>query len=385
MKNNELFELTEKYGYPLYIYDEQIITRQINKLKNNLTLFDTLYSMKCNPNEDILKCMLKNNVGVDAASSGEVLICSKLGFDKNNIFYSSPGKRLLDIERSFDKSTIVADSIHELALINEFASAKNISLDVGVRINPVNDKHKDIALEVMSGGPSKFGIDYDVLIKNFDYIKTLKNITVSGVHVYFGSQILDVDVLYNNFKIISATVVDLLNFFDIKFVDFGGGFGVKFEKIDVELDIAKLSQLISQDENLKYLKDKNIRCMVESGRYLVSESGVYVTKIVDKKQSMHEIFLIVYGGMNGFFRPIFLKQNHDLGIIQKNPSDVFETVNVAGNLCTPIDMFVTSANLKKAEIGDLVILRNAGAYGYSMSLIDFINHDKPREIFNFGE
>lgn len=386
--DNEILNYVEQHGYPLYLYDSKVILQKINEVKK-IDSFEFLYSMKCNPNSDVVKFMIKNDIGIDAASFGEVKIARNAGAKPNKILFSTPGKRLCDIQRAIGECFIVADSLSELSVINEAATEyvkkNNKKLKIGVRLNPINTKIDGNAKEVMSGGSSKFGIDVDLLHENIEWIKSLINIEISGIHIYFGSQILEEDIVLNNVRIISKTVIELLNHFEIELVDFGGGFGVKIENSEKDFSMTKLNNLLSGCDELNELKKYKLRLIFESGRFLVSESGEYVSKVVDTKISCGEKYVIVYGGMNGFFRPSFMNVRHQIRSVvlseENRKANEYENVHIAGNLCTPIDMFAKDATIKKAETNDLIIIENAGAYGFTMSLTDFISHDKPKEIF----
>ena len=363
--------LIQKYGYPLYIYDEREIESALKKLRNGMVDFEVFYSVKANPNGDILEFFSKNGTGADCASANEVEKARSLGFLAKDILYSAPGKTNEEILDSIGKCTIIADSLSELSRINSIVEEKT---KIGVRINPSVGFSKGKAFEIMGGDSSKFGIDEELFFDNYEEINQLENIDVVGIHVYMGSGILDHDIILENFK----KIFDIANRFDRKFefIDFGGGFGIDYSNKTL-LDIDKLGK------GVKKLVDEynmeSTRLIIESGRYLVAKSGVYLTKITDVKESMGKTYYIVYGGMNGFFRPTFTKELHKVEVL--NDSKEMLEVVVAGHLCTPIDVIDSKCMVKKAQVMDDIMVKDAGAYGYTMSILEFISHRKPIEIY----
>lgn len=191
MDSNIIKDLMEKYKRPFYIYDEEVIGEQIEKLKNNFPEFEFLYSIKTNPNENVVNFIAKNGIGSDAASRNEVLKSVKANIPKEKIIYSSAGKTKGDIEDTYDKCIITADSYTELALINQVAEERGEVLRVGIRINP------NYSMDSGSAVSSKFGVDEESLLEHRDFINSLKNVKICGIHVHLKSQVLDYEVLYN--------------------------------------------------------------------------------------------------------------------------------------------------------------------------------------------
>lgn len=368
-----------EYGYPVYIYDLNIIRKKIESVKNNFSNYNLLYSMKSNPHKKILELMLKNNVGIDAASKNEVLEAKEIGFAPNSIYYSAPGKSCVDIRETFPFCTVIADSLNELSKINAIGEENNTIISVGLRLNIINNPIQQSNFEIMGGKSSKFGIDIETLLKNVDIVSKYKYIRISGIHVYFGSQLMDEEIIANNFVIIAETFERLLKYFELEFVNFGGGFGIPYSDDEKELNLEKIKTLTEENSLLRECILPKFRCNLELGRFFVAESGLFITKVEDIKDSYGEKYVIFYGGMNSFFRPVFTRQNHK--IIQYVIRDEREVVNITGNLCTPLDEYFHGIKMNKWETGDIMAFQNAGAYGYSMSMHDFIGFDKPAQIF----
>lgn len=397
MQTEIIKDLMEKYKRPFYIYDEKVIGEQIQKLKTNFPEFEFLYSIKTNPNKDVIKFIAQNDIGSDSASKNEVFKSIDAGMPKEKIIYSSAGKTKQDIEETYDKCIITADSYHELELINEVAKEHDIVLRVGVRIN------SNYAIEGGDILPNKFGIDEESLLPHKEFIDSLKNIKICGIHVHLKSQILNYETLYNYYKDVLELAVFCVEKmgFDMDYVNFGGGLGVAYSQRENELEIDSLGQKCR--ELIKEFKEKlNCRLIIESGRFIVCKSGTYVTYVIDKKVSRGENYLIVANGYNGFHKttlaemvkgyakgpledipavePLFTSYDaYEVKVLNKSKEK--EKVTICGNLCTAADLIGKNLVLPKAEIGDIIAITNAGSYGFTLSPILFSSHDIPYEIY----
>lgn len=383
-KVNNDRHLIEKFGFPLYIYEEKQIDKQVKILKESLPDFEIYYSMKANPNPFICEFLRSKEVGADTASVNEVMKAVNAKFSKRKILYSSPAKTEEDIRKTISHCTIVADSYNELVMINKVGKERNEKIEVGLRINPNYSIRTEDALEIMGGNPSKFGVDEETLKDKKRLIKDLEYIEITGIHVYMGSQILDYKIIYNNFEHIFKLAEFCMTTmeWELSFIDFGGGFGVPYLSDDQPLNLKVLKPMLQNlVEKQRIIRKEKVRLIVESGRFLVTEAGRFITKIIDIKESRGKKFLLIHGGMNGFFRPVFLNLRHSITLPLKNKESEKEVVSIGGNLCTPIDLLAKDILLPKAEIGDILCINNAGSYGYTMSLKEFISHTQPKEIY----
>ena len=377
---NKLDDIYKNFNSSFYINDLEVVKKRILQVKNSFPEFSLLYSVKANPHNRVLKQMNKCSIGIDAGSAIEVISSINAGISSKNIFYSSPGKTINDISLTYDKCTIIADSISELALLESYASNHKKILSIGVRLNIPNEIIQHSQHEIMGGQASQFGIPIEEFI-SIDKNK-YKNLSIIGIHVYFGSQILDENVVVNNFSLIANTARNVSGNFNLRFVNFGGGFGIPYEKDETELNLDYISKKIFQISDIKWLMENSVKCNLELGRYLVADSALYVTKVVDVKHSYGKVFVIIDGGMNAFFRPIMTGDYHDVFLIPKR-SEV-RTVSIVGNTCTPLDIYYDQIEIPLPSNGDLIGFKNAGAYGFSMSLLEFLSHKKPKQIFIGG-
>lgn len=385
IENIPVKRLADEFETPLYIYDEKVIKKRLDLLKEHFKSFDIFYSFKANPNPHICKFIKAQGHYADAASMGEVSLALQCGFKKNEIIYSAPGKSQKQIEEALGKCIIIADSLNELKLINEVCENHGITEDIAIRINPEYSIGGTDALEVMSGFPSKFGIDQEALKKNIGFIKSLSNIRINGIQIYMGSQIIDHEIIYNNFLNIFKVAVFCIKElgFELDFIDFGGGFGIRYKEDDKDLDIKRAGERVQKLKEADEFKDvARLRLMIESGRFICGPAGIYVSKVVDTKESRGKKYAILDGGMNTFFRPIFIKEHrYPIRVVNKTDQTRKEKVTLAGVMCTPLDIFEKEVTLPPIDKGDLVAFLNAGAYGYTMSLTKFISHNQAKELY----
>jgi len=210
-------------------------------------------------------------------------------------------------------------------------------------------------------------------------LEKLPYINVAGIHVYFGSQLLDASIIGNNIHIIAGTALSLKSKINLQYVNFGGGFGVPYEKSESCLNLDQVSESVHNDSLFMELTRAPISLNLELGRYLVAGCGYFVTRVLDIKNSYGKKYVIIDGGMNAFYRPIMTGDFHD--VIQFNSIDEpEETVTLVGKLCTPIDKYYEDIRLYPLSADDIIVFINAGAYGYTMSLLEFISYDKPKEV-----
>ena len=378
-------DLVKRFGTPLYLYDEKIVKSRLDLLKQSFADFEIFYSFKANPNRSLCSFIKAQGHCADTASIGEVRLALESGFKKDEIIYSAPGKTREEIKEALGKCLIIADSLNELHLINEVCRSRGIVEDVAIRINPDYSIEGTAALEVMSGFPSKFGIDQGALGKSLQEIRMLTNIRVIGIQIYMGSQIIDHQTLYNNFYNIFAVAKYCREGlgFELEFIDFGGGFGIQYHQDDPVLDIEKTGTMVRELLMIEEFNElAGLRLIIESGRFICGPAGAYVAKVLDTKESRGKKYAILDGGMNTFFRPIFIKENRYpiVKVGQKHEAPL-EEITLGGVMCTPIDIFASDVLLPPVKKGDLLAFLNAGAYGYTMSLTKFISQKEAKELY----
>ncbi|MCC0702402.1 pyridoxal-dependent decarboxylase [Clostridioides sp. ES-S-0049-02] len=393
--------LNQEYSFikehaPCYIYDEVNIIERCMELKNSILGFDFLYSIKTNPYNKIVKSIAKQGFGTDAASMKEVLISKECGVDRDNIYYSAPGKLEEELEAVLDKCIIIADSITEIELINKISEKQNKKIKIGIRINPAFTMDDDSSIS------SKFGIDIEDIDNVFKILNLCNYISVVGIHIHIKSQVLDFEKLgcYYEKCFLIALNLNKSEHINIEFINFGSGIGVVYDNLkESPVNLKKLSILTEKivSTNANTLK---ARLFIESGRFVVCTSGNYYTKIVDIKVSRGIKYLVVRNGLNGFMRPIISNliekvtcgvelegqeplytSNHAFYFSVLSSSEEEEYVTIVGNLCTSLDVLANNVKLKKAVIGDVISINNAGSYSYSLSPLMFSSYEFPKQYY----
>ncbi|MGB7062713.1 MAG: diaminopimelate decarboxylase [Candidatus Zixiibacteriota bacterium] len=381
MNGVNIDRVLEKYATPFYLYSAELIRKKYRQLERWFPGFSVFYSLKANPNLAICKVLLSLGARAEVSSLGELKTALEAGFKPGNIIFVGPGKTKGEIEYAVRRGirALAVESGHELRLIESIAEDLDKSVSVLLRINTC--KRPKVAPEIMVGGPSKFGFDEESVVDQVLGIE-LRRVKLIGIHVYSASQVLDSNFICEQLENILQVSLRLSKEigFQVRCVDFGGGFGIPYQQKERELDFEKIS------EKAKYLLKKygeslaDCVYILEVGRYLVAEAGVFVTKVVRIKQSRGENFVITDAGMNHLTRPAFMRMNHPIRILNKVASENWAKFNVCGPCCTPLDVLGTAVELPMPEEGDIIGILNAGAYGYTMSMPNFLSFGSPKEI-----
>lgn len=382
-------EIVRQFGTPLYVYDGNMIRERYETLRKSFPSFDVFYSMKANPSLALIELLRSLGAGSEIASGGELFLAREAGYDPLDIVFAGPGKSDRELEEAIISGiyAINAESFRELEHIAHISKLVGVPARVALRINTSVGLTKSGGgsagplHERMAGGPSKFGIDeekLDRLAKSWDK----RAIEIVGIHVYTASQILHEDEIVENAKrtLAVANHVESVTGTELTAIDFGGGLGVPHYEEETPLDMPALGAAV-EEVFRPFSSRSDSRLILELGRYLVSESGVFVSRIIELKESRGERFIITDGGINQFVRPVLMKVRHQAKVINRLSSTGGMTAKVGGPLCTPID--ITSQEIEVPEnvaLEDLVGIFNAGAYGYSMSPELFLSHATPAEV-----
>lgn len=391
MKRHDIFTI---HTTPFYAYRKQVILQQAQKLKQVFPDFDILYSIKTNPFFPILQTISEFGLGSDAASAKEVSESRRAGIPAEKIYFSAPGKTRDELEDVIGRCQIIADSFHELDLCNRLAQEKHAVLPIGIRVNPA------FSMDGTEGGPSQFGIDEEQLLSP-QVFEDFPALRPTGIHVHIQSQILDVDQLVAYYAHVLTLALRLEHLWDTKFsyINFGSGLGIVYDpdtQKPVDLDVLQKKAATVFDAFRPRLQAK---FLLESGRFLVGESGVYVTEIMDIKISRGKTYYIVKNGTNGFFRPVMkelMTKDHQTPSGSAEPfytgpnitqvsllaeREGTETVDIVGSLCSRYDILASNVTLPRAEVGDRLLFTNAGSYGYTLSPLLFGSQTPPDQLW----
>ena len=373
IEKNILFDVSKKYGLPVYVYDKNKIISQYSKLRNAFINIDNLhinYAAKALSNINILNIMKDIGCGIDAVSIQEVELALYVGFKTDQIFYTPSGVELSEIKKAFKLGVqINIDNISALKKITENLS--NVKL--GIRVNP-NVRAGGNSKISVGDSESKFGLNTSE-IQEAKKIISENNISVNGLHIHTGSDIEDI----NSFLKACDFVFEQAKGFDeLEFLDFGSGFKVKYFENDSETDVIELGKRLG-DKFLKFnAKRKNkVRMHIEPGKFLVSECGYFLTKVNYVNNRTNKNFIHVNSGLNHFVRPMFYGSKHAIENISSNSEEI-KNYSVVGYICET-DTFSENVKLKKTQEGDILCFKNAGAYCFSMSS-NYNSRFKPPEV-----
>jgi diaminopimelate decarboxylase len=386
MQKINLNSIAKEFGTPVYIYNGDVIVSQLNKLKK-LThdQGEVFYSLKANPNIAIAQLLCLHGANAEVSSLAELEIALAAGFSSHNIIFVGPCKSDEEIIKALEHDiyALVCESFNEIHRIETIATFFNKTVNVLLRINP--DFCIESAPLKMGGAPSQFGID----IKQIDQqqaIQQYNHVKLIGIHVYNGTRVLNAVDLAKNIGQIFLLAEKLSEKWGIRFeaLDLGGGFGIPYFDQETQLDIEILTNLVApQFEEFKR-KYPHTRLMIESGRFLVAESGYFVSQIKDIKTSHGENFLVTDGGMNCHMAATgigsFIRRNFPIIAPGREAEDKTEHYNITGPLCTPGDLIGKKVAMPKMNIHDLIAICNSGAYGPSASPVLFLSHGHPAEV-----
>jgi len=346
---------------------------------------DLHYAMKANPFPPLLRQMVGLADGIDIASGGELRIALEAGASPEKISFAGPGKREDELQQAIRAGvTINIESPGECERALQIGNGLGQKPRLAIRVNPDFDL-KGSGMK-MGGGAKPFGMDIDLVAPT---VKKLLDAGAEwrGFHIFAGSQALSADAIVET----QARTLDLAARLAITIgrspdhVNLGGGFGIPYFPGDEQLDIVKVGQMLS--ERLEQLPDilSRTQFAIELGRYLVGEAGVYLTRIVDRKQSQGQIFLVTDGGLHhqlaasGNFGTV-VRRNYPAAIASRFDCEAEETVSIVGCLCTPLDRLSDNAAMPKADVGDIVAIFCAGAYGATASPANFLGQGAASEI-----
>jgi diaminopimelate decarboxylase len=371
LTNEQLIQLAQQFGTPLYVYHAEKIKTQYEKLaaafsQSNVVFF---YACKALTNISILKHIKSLGANVDCSSINEAKLALHAGFLPSQILYTSNGIAFDEIEEAVGLKVNI--NIDSLSNLEKFGKKYGHSYPVGIRLRP----------NIMAGGnlkistghdKSKFGIPADQLEQILAVVKE-HNILITDLHIHTGSDIKDADVFVKGIEVLFDIIP---HFKELKSVDLGGGFKVPYRKGDEEIDIDLLAKKVKEAFD-NHPQAKKLQIWFEPGKFLVSECGYFITQVNVIKETGATTFVSVNSGFNHLIRPMFYDSYHRIGNIS-NPEGKEATYSVVGNICET-DTFAWDRKLNEVREGDYLVFYNAGAYGFEMSS-NFNSRLKPAEV-----
>ncbi|MFZ6691558.1 pyridoxal-dependent decarboxylase, exosortase A system-associated [Undibacterium sp. SXout20W] len=377
-------------GTPLYVYDKTLLTARMQLLKSLVPVDLRInYSLKANPMPALVGHMAAQVDGFDVASSAEMQTALATVIQPEYISFSGPGKSDAELLQAIAAGVMVhVESLNELRRLDRIAGEHGYPTEVMLRINPDFDL-KSSGLR-MAGGPKQFGIDVEQIPRILEELDGMY-VECVGFHFYTGSQNLNAKAINDMFTKTCELAISLANLPIgskrqwVRRINLGGGFGIPYFPGDVALDINVVAAHL-QDAVVR-LKTviPDVVVEIELGRYLVGEAGIYVTKVIDKKISRGQTFLVTDGGMNHHLAASgnlgqVIRKNYPVLVGNKINKDADQLATVVGPLCSPLDLLADNMFLAHAEVGDLIVVFQSGAYGASASPMNFLSRSPVAEV-----
>ncbi len=378
MENNTLLKIAEDYGSPIYVYNADTIIAQYKRLSSAFKKVKRLklnYAVKALSNISILKLFRSLDSGLDTVSIQEVQLGLKAGFAPETIIFTPNGVSLEEIEAVAKLGVQI--NIDNLSILEQFGT-KHPDIPVCIRINP----------HVMAGGntnisvghiDSKFGISIHQIPLLLRIVENTQ-MTINGIHMHTGSDILDIDVFLYASEILFETAK---NFKDLDFIDFGSGFKVPYKTGDIETNVEELGKKLSKRFN-DFCKTygKDLTLAFEPGKFLVSEAGVFLAKVNVVKQTTSTVFAQVDSGFNHLIRPMLYGSQHEIYNLS-NPDGKTRFYSVVGYICET-DTFANNRRISEISEGDILCFKNAGAYCFTMAS-NYNSRYRPAEILWYND
>ncbi|MFN3471117.1 MAG: diaminopimelate decarboxylase [Aquificaceae bacterium] len=355
--------LAEEFGTPLYVYSASYIRDRLRAYRQAFPQALICYAVKANFNPHIIALAKEEGAGADIVSGGELFACLKAGMDPSKIVYAGVGKTVKELEYALEQGILMfnVESFMELDVLNEIAGRLGKKAPIAIRVNPDVDPktHPYISTGMKK---SKFGVDIKTAKKEYEYAGRLKNLQVVGIHCHIGSQILDVSPYIEASQKVVELYYELLKMgFDIKYLDLGGGLGIKYKPEQSNPEPADLAEAIGP-----VVRDVKAQLILEPGRSVVGNGGILLTQVQFVKDKGHKHFLIVDAGMNDLVRPAMYEAYHHIVPLEKRQRAYIKT-DVVGPICETGDFLALDRELPVVERGEYLAVLSAGAYGFAMS------------------
>jgi diaminopimelate decarboxylase len=386
----KLTQLAARVGRtPFFAYDRGLLRERVAELRAALPAAVKLhYAMKANPMPALVGLMAGLVDGIDVASAGELKVALDAGADPAEISFAGPGKRDPELHQAVASGVLVnVESMRELPVLAAAARELGVPARVAVRVNP-DFELKGSGMK-MGGGPKQFGVDVEGVPDLLAAIvrEGPHRLSFEGFHLFSGSQNLRADSICEAQRKSYELALRLAGDAGLapRFLNLGGGFGIPYFPGDARLDLAPIGENLAALVERARAEMPQVSLVIELGRYFVGEAGIYVTRIVDRKVSRGQVFLVADGGLHhhlaasGNFGQV-VRKNYPVTIGNRMGAQHTESASLVGPLCTPLDILGDRMELPVAEVGDLAVVFQSGAYGASSSPQNFLGHPNCVEV-----
>jgi diaminopimelate decarboxylase len=371
---------------PFYAYDLAGMTARVGELRAALPEGIHLhYAMKANPMPPVVMHMAGLVDGLDVASAGELRVALQTDTARADISFAGPGKSDEDLAEAIDAGIVInMESPHELERIARGGDERGVRPLVAVRVNP--DFELKTSGMKMGGGPKQFGIDAETVPPVLARIGEL-GLDFRGFHIFSGSQNLRPEAICEAQQKTVELAIRLNESVPapVRQLNIGGGLGIPYFPGDEPLDLEPIGANLAELLPRVAAAMPDAQVVMELGRYLVGEAGIYVCRVVDRKLSRGHVFLVTDGGLHhhlaasGNFGQV-LRKNYPVLVGNRVAGGERENVSVVGPLCTPLDLLADRMDMARADVGDLIVVLQSGAYGLTASPTAFLSHPPPVEV-----
>ena len=363
IENLNVQYIAKKFGTPAYCYSYKALKENIKNFKKSFNSFSPLicFSIKSNPNLNLIREIKKFGLGADVVSLGELMTAIKAGISPKKIVFSGVGKTSKEISYAIDKKILLinAESFSEVKEINRIAKLKNRVVKIGLRLNPNTDAK---TLKQISTGKkeNKFGVDTKTFIKLVDYCNLSKNIDLKCISVHIGSQILN-HKPYEKMLNVLDKILNKINY-NFEFIDLGGGMGISYDWNKKNLNYKKYNTAIK-----RFLKKHNSKIIFEPGRSIIGSSGTLISQVIYMKDGGQRNFVILDVAMNDLMRPALYGAKHKILPSIKKQKISKKAYEFVGPICETTDSFTSLSKFQVLSEKDIVVICDVGAYGMSLS------------------
>jgi diaminopimelate decarboxylase len=390
--------LAARVGTPFYLYDLEVVDRQVAALRANLPpMFELAYAMKANPTLAVVAHLAGDDVpsghrlGLDVASGGELLAARAAGVPPDRIVFTGPGKRDEELAQAVrcGLRAVTIESVGELERLESAVEAAGCDpVPILLRVAVSESARLERVRLVGDDGAGKFGMDPIDLGRAAERAARSRRVVPIGIHAFGASNVLDAVALAEHVRaaVEVARALALTTGFRLRLVDVGGGLGIPYGATEESLDLVSLGRQlrIAADGWLADPALGDVRVLVEPGRFLVGPAGAYVSRVVERKTVGEATVVVLDGGVHHLLRPALTGVEHRVRVVSGRAAGPTASrrfpVTIAGPLCSGLDVFVDAAVLAPPEPGDLVAVLDAGAYGYTESMPLFLSHPAPAEV-----